>query len=123
MADEDVTEAAEATGDRLDRLEATQEEQGTKLDAILDKLSSVLPARGEAQDQTERHLDRGSSIQEQVQAELAKAREEEARRAHEQEHQSEHQRLAEERARLREAPPLPPARRATKLLGWGDGRE
>lgn len=123
MADEDVTEATEHTGDRLDRLEATQEEQGTKLDAILDKLSSVLPNRGEAEGQTERHLDRGSSVAEQVQAELAKAKQEEARRAHEEEHQSEHQRLAEERARLREAPPLPPARRATKLLGWGDGRE
>lgn len=124
MADEDVTEASEGTdSERLDRLEHTQAEQGTKLDLILDKLAGALPTHAEAEKHEEHRLERGSSIADQVAAELAKARAEESRKQGEAEHQSEHARLAEERARLREAPPAPPRRRATALLGWGDGSE
>lgn len=110
--------------ERLDRLEHTQAEQGTKLDAILEKLGHVVPSsHAEAEERQERRLDRPSNVAEQVQAELAKAREEEARQASRAEHETEHERIKAEQARLREAPPLPPARRATKLLGWGDGRD
>lgn len=122
MADDEHEDGSQE--ERLNRLEHTQAEQGTKLDAILDKLGSIVPgSHAEAQDRQEARLDRPSSVAEQVQAELAKAREEEARQAARAEHETEHERIKAEQARLREAPPLPPARRATKLLGWGDGRE
>ena len=89
MADEH-TEAdtpPEDTGERLTRLEDTQAEQGAKLDAILDKLGSIVPgSHAEAQQRQEEHLDRPSSVAEQVQAELRKAAAAQNRAAAEDDH-------------------------------------
>lgn len=110
--------------DRLDRLEATQAEQGSKLDAILDKIGNLsLPSHQQAEQHEERRLDRASTVAEEVQRELAKAKADEARQAADDEHKSEHARLAEERARLAEAKPAPPPRPLLARIatgGWND---
>jgi multidrug resistance efflux pump len=94
-----------------------------KLDQIMDKLGRLAPgSRGDAQQREEARLDRPSSIKEQVDAELKRAREEEAARAAAEQREAEHQSLAERVAKLSETPPAAPVRRATRLLGWGDGR-
>lgn len=102
-----------ATKEDVDRVE-------NKLDALIDVVNGLLPGtHGEAEQRTSERLDRPSSIEEQVKAELAKA---EARRKQDEDAaaaKAEHESTRERLARLEELPPEPPARRATKLLGWG----
>ncbi len=129
MADNDpATEAAEPPeGDRLDKLEATQETQGHALERIEQALSRIVPgSHAEAQQRTEQRLDRGSSLAEQVKAELAKAKEDEAREAADAQakdaEKSEREEIRAAAAALREKPPAPP-RNPLKTLatkGWGD---
>jgi hypothetical protein len=121
MTDTDTTEAEQHETDandheRLDRVE-------TKLDALIETVNRIIPgSHAEAEERTERRLDRGSAVAEEVKAELAKAKEEEARRKAADDEQSERQQIREDLAKLKETPPAQPVPRRTKLLGWGDGR-
>ena len=112
---EDVTTAdppAEEQ-DRLGRLE-------DKVDRLADIVGKLVPgSREEAGKRTESRLDRSSDIQEQVQAELAKAREAEARQRAQDAEKSEQEQLRETVRKLAERPPEPPTPRRTRMLGWG----
>lgn len=118
MGETDTTEATEpAESERLDRVE-------DKLDKLADAVNRLLPgSHKEAEHRTEERLDRSSSIEEQVAAELEKrdrlAREQADADAAKAERETTAQRLA----RLEERPPAPPRSRRTTLLGWGDGRD
>ena len=115
-------QASGGEGDRLDRLEETQREQGSALERIEAALARVIPgSHDEAQQRVEDRMDRPSQVQEQVRQELARARAEQDAAAAAAERDAEHKSLKERVAALAETPPRPPARRATKLLGWGDG--
>lgn len=114
---EPVTEAHDGSQeDRLERVES-------KVDRLAGLVEKILPTHDEAEAHTEKHLDRGSSVAEQVQAELDKrdrlAAEQQAADAEKADAESFRERLA----RLEEKPPAPPRLRRTALLGWGDGRE
>lgn len=105
-------------GSRLGRLE----ERVTKL---ADAVAKIVPgSHAEAQQRTEDRLDRPSSVQAEVRAELERARQEEAAAAaaqqQQQQAQSEAQELRDQVARLAEAKPHAPVPRRTRILGWGD---
>lgn len=121
---EPTTEAADpGEGDRLDRIEATQQEQGATLQRISEALARIVPgSRAESAERVEARLDRPSTVEEQVKAELARAKAEEKRQADEAAAKGERETIAQRVARLEEKPPAAPVRRATKILGWGDGR-
>jgi hypothetical protein len=125
----DETAAAEETGrdERIDRLEDRQEQQGhilTRIEEAISRLGGgVEPTHATAQAQTERRLDRPSSIQAEVKAELERARRDQEAEAAAEAEKAERQQLRDDVAALREVPPAPPVRRATLLLGWGDGRK
>lgn len=93
---------------------------------IKDKLSHLVPgSHAEAQQREEDRLERPSGIEEQVRAELARARQEEADAAAAEQGKAaaaaEEQSVRDRLARL-EQPPAPPRMRRVKFLGWGDGR-
>ena len=122
MADDPAADPPSGQDDRLDRLEETQREQGSALERIEAALARVIPgSHDEAQQREEARLDRPSAVQEQVRAELARARQEQDAAAAAAARDAEHESLKERVARLAETPPRQPVRRATKLLGWGDG--
>lgn len=125
MADDSTTQADEPTEDaRLDKLEATQEQQGATLERIEQMLSKVIPgSHAEAQQRTEERLDRGSSLAEQVRAELDKAKADEAAAAEKNTERSEREEIKAQLAAMKEKPPAPPRNPLKKLAtaGWGDG--
>lgn len=126
MADDDTTTEAEATTPtRLDRLEATQEAQGETLSRIEQMIGKLVPgSHAEAQERTEARLDRGTTLAEQVKAELAKAKADEAAAQAAEDEKSERQQIREQLAQLREKPPAPPRNplKGFATIGWGDGR-
>lgn len=126
MADPDTTEAeAPPEGDRLDRLEATQEQQGQTLERIEAALARIVPgSHAEAEQRTEHRLDRGSSLAEQVKAELAKAKQQEQDTADKESERSEREQIKADLAKLREKPPAPPPNplKALATKGWGGDR-
>lgn len=87
--------AKPATADaRLDRVEATQAEQGTKLDRILDLISGEeQAAHGAAQGHVESRLDRSSSIKDLVTKAVKDVGAEQAAEAERAAHAAEHDRL------------------------------
>jgi hypothetical protein len=102
--------------ERLDRVE-------TKLDALIETVNKIIPgSHAEAEERTERRLDRGSTVAEEVKAELEKARQEEAKRKAADDDKSERQQMRDDLAKLKEVPPAQPVPRRTRMLGWGDGR-
>lgn len=108
------------TGERLTALEHA-------VDRIEHAVERLVPgSHAEAEQRTERRLDRGSSMAEAARAALAEAREQEQRdqaAAAAAESQTAERRQVQERlAALEERPPAPPRLRRTVLLGWGDGR-
>jgi hypothetical protein len=108
--------------ERLARLEETQQQQGSALERIETALANLMPgSRAEARDQVEGRLDRPSSVQEQVRAELERARQEQERAAAEDADKADRETVKQRLAKLEEMPPRQPVRRATRLLGWGDG--
>lgn len=124
MADDETTEAEAAPETRLDRLEATQHEQGETLTRIEQALAKIVPgSHAEAERRTEERLDRGSSLAEQVRAELDKAKQDEAAAAERDSEKSEREQIKEQLAALREKPPAPPRNPIKKFatIGWGDG--
>lgn len=101
-------------GARLDRLEG-------KLDTLAAAVARLVPgSHSDAQGREERRLDRPSTVEEQVQAELARrdkqAQEEADRTASQTHRETTEQRLA----KLEERPPAEPRSRAKRLgTGWG----
>lgn len=105
-----------STSERLGRVEAAVER-------IENALSRVLPgSHAEAQERTEERLDRPSSIEEQVRAELEKRDRQAAEQAAAEKEKADKETVAQRLARLEETPPAPPRLKRTALLGWGDGR-
>lgn len=95
----------------------------SKVDTLVDAMNKLLPgSHAEAQQRTEERLDRGSTVEDQVRAELARAKEEEQAQAAKDAEKAEGESLKERLARLEEKPPAPPRSRRTAMLGWGDGR-
>jgi flagellar motility protein MotE (MotC chaperone) len=112
--DEGFSEADDGT--RLDRLEG-------KVDKLADMLAKLVPSgsHADAQARTERRLDRPSTVEEQVRAELAKARADQERAEQEQAAKAEQETVAQRLARLEEVKPEPPERRSTRVM-WGSTR-
>lgn len=92
------------------------EDHLNKVDAKLDQLLDRI--HGKAADHQETKLDRPSSVQEQVQAELARAEREAAASKAAEEEKSEREQIREQLAKLSEAPPAPPEPRRQRLM-WG----
>jgi hypothetical protein len=100
-------------GSRLDRIEQ-------KVERLADAVAAIVPgSHAEAEQRTGDRLDRPSSVQAEVRAELERARQEEAAAAAAQQQQTEAQQLREQVARLSEAKPHAPVPRRMRLLGWG----
>lgn len=86
---------------RIDRLEATQAEQGTKLDRIIDLISGEeQQAHGQAQQHVESKLERSSNIADLVKRAVKDVGAEQAAEAERAAHAAEHDRL--------KAPPAEP---------------
>jgi hypothetical protein len=107
VADDDEIQHmdSEATRQRLDRLEE-------KLDALLKV------GHGKAEAREERHLDRPSTVEEQVRAELQRAEQERAAAAAKEGEQSEREQIKAQLAALAETPPAQPVARRTRFM-WG----
>jgi hypothetical protein len=109
MPDDDSTQMDQAgTSTRLDRLEA-------KLDQLLSS------THAKAEDHTGKRLDRPSTIEEQVRAELERAEQERSAKAAADAAAAEQETLAQRLARLEEKPPEQPAPRRTRVM-WGAGK-
>lgn len=105
----------------------SQAQQDSKIDALAGKVEQLAEAvsrlipgsHAEAQQQVEGRLDRPArteeAVQEQVRAELARAREAEQRQQAE---AGERETLNARLAKLEEKPPEPPVRWVTRSLGW-----
>lgn len=122
---DDTTDPAGGEAGRiqsLDEMGRRLDAQESKLDTLIESVSKLVPgSHAEAQQRTEDRLDRPSTVEEQVQAELARAREAQARADADQAAATERETMAQRLAKLEEKPPAEPARRATQLLGWGRG--
>jgi len=106
-------EPAGSVDQRLDRVESAVE----RLAGLVEKI--VPGSHAEAQQRTETRLDRASSVQEEVRAELARAKQEQAAEAAAANEKSEREQMRADLAALREKPPAAPVARRTRLLGWG----
>jgi len=114
-ADPPKDPAAEGEG-RLDRIE-------DKVDKLASLVAKVIPgSRKEAGEREEAKLDRPSTVEEQVQAELDRRDKAAAAKAKDDKDTADKETTAQRLARLEEKPPEPPIRRATRMLGWGGGR-
>ena len=121
--DESTSTAAEPTSsgepNTAERLTAVEH----AVDRVEQLVSQLVPtSHAAAQERTEQRLDRGSSVAEQVRAELARAREDDAAAAAADSERDEWRQVQTRLARLEERPPAPPRLARTRLLGWGDGR-
>jgi hypothetical protein len=110
---------AEAEESRIHGLD----ELAGRLDRIEQIVRRLVPgSREDSRERVERRLDRPSTVEDQVRAELARAQREQAQADAAQADQTERETIAQRVAKLEEKPPEPPVRRATRALGWGDGR-
>lgn len=114
--------------DRFGAIETEQAEQRGLLEQISSAVQGLTGTGGkltpashtEAQQRTEDRLDRPSSVQEQVRAELARAQAERQAEADKDAAKSEREQMLERMARLEEKAPRPPVPWRTRMLGWGD---
>jgi len=114
-----VTETqTDLEGERIQSLDSLAQRQGR----IEDKLDELLGHLKPGSKQPEDTGGAPPSVEEQVQAELARAKAEEAKAKDDEAAKAERETTATRLAKLEEHPPKPPVRRSTKLLGWGDGR-
>ena len=130
MADDQTTSTA-ADPPGADPDSSSTDERLTRVENAVERIEQAIGrlvpgSHADAQARTERRLDRGSDVAEQVRAELARANDEEtaaaaAATAADTE-RTERRELHTRLARLEEQPPAPPRARRTVLLGWGDGR-
>jgi len=112
MADE--TPPAELE-DRVEHLETGQSKILSKLDELLGTGSKAHEA---AEEHEEKHLDRPSTIEEQVRAELAKADAERAKAKDAEDDKSERATIKETLAKLTEQKPAAPQPRRQRVM-WG----
>ena len=103
MADD--TETIDSIATRQDRIES-------KLDQLLAAGSKPAPGEGSTPE------GRPATVEEQVRAELQRAEDERTAAATQAAKEEEHQTMAQRLAKLEEAPPVQPIRRATKAM-WG----
>ena len=133
MADNDSTSTAAeptssaSTASSSDSCDSSTAERLTAVENAVERIESavsqLVPAsHADAQARTERRLDRGSSVAEQVRAELARVKDEDAAAAAADGERDEQRQVQARLARLEERPPAPPRLARTRLLGWGDGR-
>lgn len=101
--------------DRVERLESGQNKILSKLDELLGTGSK---AHETAEEHTERKLDRPSTIEEQVRAELARADAEKKKAADAESEKSERQTIKDQLAKLTESPPVQPQPRRQRVM-WG----
>ena len=112
MADD---ETRDDDHDRLIKLESQLTRQESAIDRLADAISRWVPTtRGEAQEHTERRLERPSSVAEQVQAELDR-RDQKAKEAA---RDGELTTLRETVGKLQEKAPEPVARGIERVMGW-----
>lgn len=105
----------EADGDLTDRVERLETSQST----ILGKLDELLGRTHKAAaEHTEQRLDRPSSVEEQVRAELDRKDRERADAADKQAQAKERETLAQRLAKLEEKPPQAPQPRRQRVM-WG----
>lgn len=103
--------------ERLDRVE-------DKLDRLTEAVSKLVPSsHADAQHREEQRLDRGSTVADQVRAELERRDKEAADAQAADAEKADHQSVRDRLAALEEHKPAPPVRRSTILLGWGDPRD
>lgn len=127
MTDDQTSTAADPPASSSSSGEASTDDRLTAVEQAVGRIETAIAnlvpgSHAEAEQRTERRLDRGSSVAEQVRAELDKIKDEDAAAAAAQTEQNERRQVAERLARLEEQPPAPPRSRRTVLLGWGDGR-
>ena len=103
--------------ERVDRLEAGQQTLTQKLDQILGIVSRKPPGQA-AEDAGRGPAGRPASVEEQVQAELARAERERADAAAAEAEKSDREQIKEQLAKLHEVAPAPPQRRSTRVM-WG----
>jgi DNA-binding transcriptional MerR regulator len=108
MADDDTPDTG---SERLDKIEATQDRQGTVLDKILTILSGT---HKESQQAVEGRLDAPGSVAEEVQRELER-RDKASREAERDALLGKHD---ETLKGLTEKTPEPPVRKIESLMGW-----
>lgn len=101
----------------------TLAELDDKIDAVIETLRGLIgTAHGQAAQQTADRLDRGSTVEDTVRAELARLQAERDRKAREQglddQVKTHAQQLAEVRAKLAEKPPETPVSWLTRAI-WG----
>lgn len=103
----------------LDELARRQDQTDSKLDQILTAISGKSPAApAAAQQVTQDRLSRPSTVAEQVQAELDRARREQASQEAAAARDADHQSLKDQVAKLAEAPPKPAQPRRQRMM-WG----
>jgi len=102
----------EPPAERLDRVEHT-------LDRLVSVVEHIIPgSHAEAEERTEERLDRPSTVEEQVRAELAKAKADEEAAAAADAEKGERESLAAQLKKLEEKPPAAPLRKVEHLMGW-----
>lgn len=111
MADDQSPDAG--LGERVDRLETGQDMLSQKIDQILGIVSGRAPS-GSGEEQPGGRPD----IEHQVRAELARAEKEKADQQAAEDEKSEREQLRERLAALTETAPVPPQRRAERVM-WG----
>lgn len=93
-----------------------------KVDKLAEAVSKILPgSHAEAERRTESRLDRASSVEEQVRAELARRDREAAEKQDAEAKAREHEDLKATVAKLAERAPQPAERRSTRMM-WGGQR-
>lgn len=101
--------------ERVGRLETGQQTLTEKLDQVL---AAVTRRPGKDDDPAPGPSGRPGSIAEQVQAELARAKQEAAAAEAAEAEKSDREQIKEQLAKLKEAPPVQPQRRSERVM-WG----
>jgi predicted nucleic acid-binding Zn-ribbon protein len=112
--DTETTEAAEHDGtdeQRLTRLE-------TGLDELKGMVARLLPTHAEAEQHTEKRLDRGSAVEDEAKAAVQQALADQKRQEAAEAAQSEQASMREQLAKLAEKPPESPVSIFERSLGW-----
>jgi len=104
--------------DRVESLETGQGKISSKLDELISMLGTGSKAHAAAEAHEEKHLDRPSTIEEQVRAELERAEAEKAKAAEGEAQKSEWQQMKDNVAKLTEAKPVAPQPRRQRVM-WG----
>jgi hypothetical protein len=112
MTDDDTLE------DRVERLETGQGRLVSKIDEVLSLLGTGSKAHAAAQHHEEQRLDRPTTIEEQVRAELARKDAEAKSAADADADKSERQTIRDQLAKLTEAKPVAPQPKRQRFM-WG----